>query len=868
MRPACIGAVLAPALVAAANAQQAPPWTLERARALWSPMVRPVEHVGVPGYGFQCGVLWDGGLVFGPLDFRGLEVMKKELAPLGDAALHVSVAFGDPPRFVDRQGSGSPQIRRWLDESCLPIPTVETKEGGFTWSELVFADLIDSLRQTDSPRPANEPIVVVARFLVTNETSARATAHLTLHFGETSAVHYGYKCGQLPELAAAKPVALVGSRLLLGNDVRAVFKADEKTTLRFLESGRSPADSNAVAQRMVRWSAVLDAGAQATLEMRLPYGVVVPGAAERIESTDGEACLEATRDFWRRIGRNGTGEIVTPDEWVNDYLAAVPCQMAEQLAYRQSTGTWMLKTSPNHYEGYWPCNAAKALPTFTLTGNAIYDESALSGFLEMQSDDVGGLTRRGMGHGEELAGEGFAKVPGFLGNFSEWTANPLLLSHGLALWALASHFRITRDAAWLAAPQGERKNSPLQAMVCGVDWLVTQRRRTMHDAQGKPLAQATPGDGHCEQFGLLPAASAHDWLAGNTIFNDAFCLYGMAEVVRLLHEIGHARADEFARELGDWRRALHDRYAEAAERSAKAFPVRFADGRELRFVPRMVQELDWRKVDWTYTGYGPLRAGAWGVLAPDDPLVNQTLELLEAGFPRGEGAYFGAHATALKEAKGLRPTADVNWADVSDPAAPAHQLWRHYVEYETMWPVGGPLFLARHDAERYAEWLFNNLAVAVHRDWKVGVESLDGVPSCSPGDGERWQLIRRAFVNEGGGYDGGEQSLELLETLPRAWLRPGDHSAVHHMGTWFGGTIDLEVTVAADGRTSQVDVDWRDFAVAPAAVTLALRSGGGGALESATVDGKAAASADGVHLALPAAKSGRFRVVARFAAGS
>lgn len=870
MRIVALFLTTAAAAVAQEPARHAPetPWTLERARALWSPMVRPVEHVGVPGYGFQCGVLWDGGLVFGPLDFLGLEVMKRELAPLGDAALHVSVAFGDPPRFVDRPGSASPQIRRWLEEGCLPIPTVETREGGFTWRETVFADLIDPLAQTDSPRPVNEPIVVVARFLVTNETSAPATAHLTLHFGETGAVHYGYKCGQLPELAAAKPVALVGARLMLGEGVRAVFKPDAKTTLRFVESGPSPADPKAVAQRMVRWSAELAAGAHATLEMRLPYGVVAPGVADRIESPDGAACLEATRAFWRTIAHAGAGAIVTPDEWVNDYLAAVPCQMAQQLAYRQASGLWMLKTSPNHYEGYWPCNAAKALPAFTLAGNAIYDVSVLSGFLEMQGDDVGGLTRRAMGHGEELAGEGFAKVDGFLGNFGEWTANPLLLSHGLALWALASHFRITRDAAWLAAPQGGKKRSPLQAMVAGVDWLVTQRHRTMHDAQGKPLAQATAGDGHCEQFGLLPAASAHDWLAGNTIFNDAFCIYGMAEVVRLLHEIGHPRAGEFGHELADWRRALHDRYFEAAERSAKAFPVRFADGRQLSFVPRMVQELDWRKVDWTYTGYGPLRAGAWGALEPEDPLVGKTLDLLEAGFPRGEGAYFGAHQKALAEAKAGVPTADVNWADVSDPAAPTHRLWRHYVEYETMWPVGGPLFLARHDAGRYAEWLFNNLAVAVHRDWKVGVESLDGVPSCSPGDGERWQLIRRAFVNESGGYDGGEQSLELLETLPRAWLRPGDRSAVRRMGTWFGGTIDLEVSVAAEGGASQVDVEWRDFAVAPAAVTLALRSGGGGALEAATVDGTVAASADGVHLALPTAKSGRFHVIARFAAGN
>ena len=31
-------------------------------------------------------------------------------------------------------------------------------------------------------------------------------------------------------------------------------------------------------------------------------------------------------------------------------------------------------------------------------------------------------------------------------------------------------------------------------------------------------------------------------LAGNTIFNDAFCIYGMTEVVRLLREIKHPRA--------------------------------------------------------------------------------------------------------------------------------------------------------------------------------------------------------------------------------------------------------------------------------------------------------------------------------------
>jgi hypothetical protein len=867
-------ALLCVSAATAARAQQAADlpaseWTLERARSDWLPMVRPVEHVGVPGYTFQCGVLWDGGLLFGPLDFRGLSVMQQELAPLGDEALHVSVAHGEPARFIDRRGSAAPELARRLEDDCLPMPHVETRDGDLRWDEEVFAALLARPCELD-PHPARDDVLVTfVRFTATNRGAARATAKLALYFGETSDVRLGYKCSQTAELSPAKAIELDGEQVRLGAGVRALIRPGAGAAVRLVASEAAPA-AGTTAQRVVRFEAPLAPGARATLDLRIPYGVVDAATAAKIAALDRDRLFEETRAFWRALARGGDGAIVTPDPWVNDYLAAVPCQMAEQLAWRRSTATWMYKTSPNHYEGYWPCNAAKALPVFTLRGARELERDALSGFLQMQTDDVGGLTRADSGHGALLAGEGYAKVPGFLGNFGEWTANPLLISHGLALWALASHFRITRDLAWLGRERGAGAGggaapSPLQAMLDGVDWLVTQRRRTMHDAQGRPLAQAQPGDGHVEWFGLLPPASAHDWLAGSTIFNDAHCIYGMAEVVRLLRETGHPRADELQRELAAWRRDLHDRYAEATQRAREQFPVKYADGSVLDYVPRMVAELDWRGLDWTYTGYGPLRAGAWGALDPLDPLVSKSLALLERGFPKGEGGYFGAHLTALKEAAGGRPTADANWADVSDPAAPTHFSWRHYVEYETMWPIGGWLFLARDDPARFGEWLFNNLAATIHAEWKVGVESLDGVPSCAPGEGERWQLLRRAFVNESGGFDGGPQSLELLQAVPRAWLRPGDHVAVHRMGTWFGGTLDLEAAAAADGATLAVDVEWRGFAVAPAATTLHLRSASGAALTSATIDGTPATIERGDRVELPAATHGRCHVVATFA---
>jgi hypothetical protein len=827
-------------------ANSIPEWTLEQARQCWQPMLRPVQHVGVPGYQFQAGVMWDGSLVFGPLDFLGLKVMQAELAPLGENRLHVSVGFGDPMRLVDRKGTASADIRRELEQGRLPIPHVVTQDGRFIWDETVFAHLLDRAWDKSMQPDTNDVLVVHALFTVRNTDLARRTAHLWLHFGDASQVRFGYKCAQLPDLAPPIAHRFAAPFGMVSNRVRYVLPAPAQGQLQWHDEAPAPPGSKTPAQRVIEWQVDLAPSQEAALRLSIPYRLVDTNVAGRIARLNATEQLDLARRFWGKL-EQGPGQILTPDPFVNDYLAAVPGQMGQQIAFRAHSGLWLYKTSPNHYEGYWPCNAAKALPALDLRGLSTLSRPVLQSFVAVQTNDVRGMARGAGGRDEGLQGEGYAKVHGFLGNFGEWTANPLLSSHGLGMWALASHYRITRDARWLGSGPG----SPLQAMLDAFDWVSVQRRRTMREVNGQKV----------EHWGLLPAASAHDWLAGNTIFNDAYCIFGMTEVVRLLREIRHPRAEELARELSDYRACLHERYAAARDR-ARTVPL--ADGSSLPFVPRMVSELDWAKPDWTYTGYSPLRAGAWGALDPQDELVTQSLAFLEAGMPKGQGAYFGAYQTALAEAAGGRPTADANWADVSDPAAARHYLWRHFVEYETMWPVGGPLFLARDDLPRFFEWLFNNLAVAIHQDWRVGVESLDGVPSCAPGDAERWQYIRRMFVNEREGWDGSQQSLWLLQALPMSWLRPGDRLAVRDMGTWFGGHIDLEVNVAPDAHSSTILVHWRDFAVLPSRILLRLRSGDGRPVRSAKVNGALKPVLNGDLVELPLAKNGAFSVTAAF----
>ncbi|MBM3998033.1 MAG: hypothetical protein FJ297_00575 [Planctomycetes bacterium] len=822
-------------------------WTLEQARACWQPMVRPVQHVGVPGYQFQAGVMWDGSLVFGPLDWLQLQVMRAERAPLGETRLHLSVGFGDSMRFVDRKGTANPLLRRWLEEGRLPIPHVLTRDGDLTWDETVFAHLLDGEFDDGMKLAKNGTLVTHAVFRVKNEGLVHRTGHLWLHFGTTDKVHFGYKCAQLPDLASSIEHTYHEPNGTVGDLVRYVMPAPERGEIRWHDAIDPPPDTSTPAQRLIEWRVELAPGEEASARLSLPYGHVDAATGARIAAIDVAAELDKTRDFWRRIER-GAGQIITPDPFVNDYLAAVPGQMAQQIAHRARTGVWMYKTSPNHYEGYWPCNAAKALPALDLRGLDSMVEPVLGEFVRQQTGDVRNMHKGALGNEQGLRSEGFEERHGFLGAFGEWTANPLLVSHGLGLWALASHYRILRDRDWL----GEGPGSPLQAMLDGFDWVSAQRRRTMREVDGVKV----------EHWGLLPAASAHDWLAGNTIFNDAYCIFGMAEVARLLREIEHPKADAFAKEVADYRACLRDRYVAARDR---AEPIPLPDGSSLPYVPRIVQELDWRRLDWTYSGYSPVRAGAWGALDPHDELVTQSLAFLEGGMPRAQGSYFGAARAAASEAVGARPAADINWADVSDPNAPRHHMWRHYVEYETMWPIGGPLFLARDDLPRFFEWLFHNLAVTIHQDWRVGVESLDGAPSTAPGEGERWQYVRRMFVNEREGWDGSAQSLWFMQAVPRCWLRPNDRIAVRDMRTWFGGRVDLESHVAADGDSIDVHLRWRDLAASPARIVIRLRSGDGRPLRAARINDQPVGVHSGDLVELPLEREADLRISGIFA---
>lgn len=800
---AAMALVAALAFIAAGTAfgggDEAMEWTLEKARNQWDPMTKAVQHVGVPGYQYQAGVLWDGSLFFGP--FHG-----HNLSLLGNNQTHLCVGYGEKTRFIDRRGQGSKSIKRWLEGGRLPIPHIETRDGDLVWHETVFAHLLDrKLEDGMNPKP-DDTLVVHARFRVKNTSQTTSTGHLWLYFGGIDRMRYGYHFSVDPELGKVIQHKFEAPYGVLENKIRYVIPEPKKGALRWHDEVAPPAGMKNPAKSVIEWEVPLAAGEEAELRLIMPYGLIDRDRAKKLVELDSSTLENEVKTFWEKL-EDGPGEIITPDPFVNDYLEAIHGQMAQQVAYRPKEKIWMYKTSPNWYEMYWPCNAAKAMPAFYLAGLTHISGPVLQSFIDFQTDDPGPL-----GGGSE----GFEKVHGFMGIFPAWSPNVLVLSHGTEMWTLASYYRITRDREWL----GEGPGSPLQAMIDAFNWVATQRKRTKREEDGKKVAH----------WGLLPAAGAHDWLSGNTIFNDAWCIYGMTEIVRLLREIKHPRAEEMAKELNDYRKCLHDRYVEARDR---ADPVPLPDGSSLPYVPRMVQELDWTKPDWTITGYGPLRAGGLGALDPNDELVDQALAFLEAGRPTG--------------------------GDVKQ----RQYLWRHYVETETHWPMY-EVFLRRDDLPRFFEWLFNNLAAVVHHDFRVGCEARNGAPSCAPGDGERWQAIRKMFINERGGYDGSQQSLWLLQAIPRSWLKPNDRLSVKDMGTWFGGKVNLSINVAEDGNSVEVNVKLTKLAVKPTEIRMRLRSGDGRPLASAEINGAGTEVLEKDTIKLPTSTDAEYRIVGRF----
>jgi hypothetical protein len=339
---------------------------------------------------------------------------------------------------------------------------------------------------------------------------------------------------------------------------------------------------------------------------------------------------------------------------------------------------------------------------------------------------------------------------------------------GSVLSMLASHYRYTRDAAWLKANR--------LGILAAWKWIQQERDTTrVQDDQGNRV----------DHYGLLPKGRVHDW-GGHRFhfcFSDGYTYQGMAEMAAAFREAGLAEADRLAADVEEYRRCLRD----VVER------VEFTDPETgLRFLPNTV-----------YFRQGE-RGGAW---ASDGPRA-----LFDAGVlhPVADAKYWEPMLALLQHRMGTLGGlmlhfqgggGDENEQWKIDPDSP--YWYCNFVElsYDRD-------FLARGELEKALLVFYTNLAYGMSPDLYQTVERVDVADSNyapwqpnSSANGRILAAIRRMVIDEQDEADG---VLWLLRGCPRRWFAPGKSMAVRDAPTLFG-KMALQTTSTADAITIDID---------------------------------------------------------------
>jgi hypothetical protein len=487
------------------------------------------------------------------------------------------------------------------------------------------------------------------------------------------------------------------------------------------------------------------------------------------EQADGD-----TRSYWNSQFANA-GKIRTPEPLVDDVFDAMLQHALIATGKRAKHGHWILKTSPNNYEGLWAAHATIAAWSMDARGHHDWARRVHETFLLNQ----GPVPRDMLAVGDHQAGgEGFSDHPGFLGNIDKFMAVLWMFYHGWAMWGIGQHYRFTGDRDWI--------KRYVDQLVLACEWIVDQRQRTMrNDDSGEPV----------RHFGLLPAGNAFDWGSGNFFWSDAHNWRGFREVCDVLALIGDPRAEALSAQCEEYRRDL----IRSVERSRDAAPpVPLDDGSTIPFVPMDAQRLDYNQPDWTYVACGPLHLAWAGVVPADHELIDQTLAFLGAGRPVGPPDPNSGHRPGWTiSSHGIGVPADEEFRPAMCPDTGRALFWRHKMCYEPGWVVQSFVYQDRDQIGDFLEHLYSLIGPGgMHVPVRSPVESRDGVPWTQCGDALLLWLIRRMLVDERGG------ELLLARYIPRAWLADGQKVEFEELPTHFGRTSVLIESNVASGSIS------------------------------------------------------------------
>ena len=478
---------------------------------------------------------------------------------------------------------------------------------------------------------------------------------------------------------------------------------DRTTSLEFMAS-------NSVAQ----WNLKLPSGGDQTVCIRVPFAK--PAEAQEITPAEFQEHCDQTAAWWRALLSKGI-QIQVPEEQVNQAWRA-------WLAYNFIDVDKRGSVYEPHdggggfYEEVYGYSASRYCYALDLMG---YPEEA-----QRYLDSI--LT--------------FMKPDGLL------VVNYGLPDLGTQLWAMAKHFEITRDDAWL------RKAAPAIIKMC--DWILAARHSSMaSQSKDQPWYGLIKYKPYCDE--PTPAYSYH---------TDTYLALGLREAAAVLREIGMSQdAERLARESRAYEQAILDSMDRAVlqRKGMKMLPV-FPETHALL-----------ERVGYTGADYYSLVSS----------MVLET-ELLPANDRRARWI------TDLLEQKNGLCLGTCAFEQGIDHAY-SYGYWMNC--------------LHRDEVKRVILGLYTSLCYGMSRGTYAGVEvtrlrtgeNYPTLPHLYSGT-QQLLLLRNMLLQEEG------DDLWIGRAIPRPWLAAGKAVRVERAPTLFG-KVNFAIRSAEDARSVSVELD-------------------------------------------------------------
>lgn len=361
-------------------------------------------------------------------------------------------------------------------------------------------------------------------------------------------------------------------------------------------------------------------------------------------------------------------------------------------------------------------------------------------------------------------------------NVSGWDINHGQ-GHGSMLYALAQHYLLSSDKAWL----GEH----LASFKAAAEWIVRERKQWIEKVGSDAWSS-----------GLIPPCELGDYADWRSLYQtNVFYWRGLKSAAMVIAEVDHDAGARFLNEAEQYRQAI----LRAVERSVVLSPVvRVNDGTYRRYIsPQPYLRGMARQILNPFgTGHaganwldsdGGATALALGVLPPDDPRLDETLDVVE------DMAYLD-NWVIQQHTKQRQPNNPESWFTIGG----------YY--YQCGYSQSAMAHLMRDDVPCFLRSMFNQYAADIDPE-KLYVFREHPNRSGDGGGGDKTfevaaflERMRAMFVLEEG------DQLWLACATPRAWMEQGKKIGVKNAPTRFG-TVAYEITSDVEHGKIVANVD-------------------------------------------------------------